>query len=95
MFVRVHTPLKTTGGSNKGSSATLLGYLSKEDKDKTIIERTGFFTQSEKLLTESRATAIIDGNNKNLGTSDYKFYMVSISPRREGTTPPFRRQNRQ
>jgi len=80
MFVKVHQPLATTKGNNKGSSSNLIDYLSKEDKATNLMERTGFFNIEHSKISADSSTALIDGNNKNLGKDDFKFYMVSINP---------------
>ena len=80
MFVKIHPPLASTGGNNKGSSSGLFDYLDKEEKEKSILEKIGFFSHTDSHLTKGAAQEMIDNNRKNLGKDDYKFYMVTINP---------------
>lgn len=80
MFAKVHRPKQMPGGDNKGSCGKLVDYLDKENNEKEVEERTDFFDHSRVDLSNTEAVKMIDGNNKNLGKNDYKFYMLSFNP---------------
>ena len=82
MFVKVHKPLKLTGGNNKGSSFNLIEYLSKENKDleRGDMDYDGFFNPDHDDISDNKAVQIIDGNNHRLSARDTKFYMLSFNP---------------
>ena len=82
MFVKVHKPLKLTGGNNKGSSFNLIEYLSKENKDleRDDMDYDGFFNSHHDDISDNKAVQIIDGNNHRLSARDTKFYMLSFNP---------------
>tara|TARA_Y100001001_G_C8008561_1_gene308890 strand:- start:167 stop:1384 length:1218 start_codon:yes stop_codon:yes gene_type:complete len=82
LFVKVHKPLKLTGGNNKGSSFNLIEYLSKENKDleRDDMDYDGFFNSHHDDISDNKAVQIIDGNNHRLSARDTKFYMLSFNP---------------
>ena len=80
MFVKVHHPKKNAGENNKGSSSNLFNYLNKEDEEKDVFEKAGFFNQDQEGINKLEAIKNIDSNKKKLGKNDYKFYMLTINP---------------
>ena len=80
MFVQVHAPNKMKGGDNKGSSSNLVNYLEKENEGKDDHHQQQFFNHSEDKITADQAQSLIDGNNKNIGKDEAKYYMLSINP---------------
>lgn len=80
MFVQVHTPNKIKGGDNKGSSSKLVNYLEKENEGKEEDHQQQFFNHSQDKITAEEAQSMIDGNNKNIGKDEAKYYMLSINP---------------
>lgn len=80
MFVQVHKPNRMKGGDNKGSSGKLMNYLEKENEGKEENEQQRFFNHSANKITADEAQTMIDGNRKNIGKNEAKFYMLSINP---------------
>lgn len=66
--------------ANKGSSATLVHYLEKENRlpEKKIPER--WFNGVARGIQPHEVYRSIDGNVAKLGKSDAKFFLVNISP---------------
>lgn len=80
MFVKIHAPNKLAGSSNKGSSSTLLNYLEKENKGKEDDFKEQFFNHSSDNISAEKAEEMIDGNNKNIGKNEAKYYMLTVNP---------------
>lgn len=70
MFVKVNRP---EGNSNKGGSAKMANYLSKE-------QGTSFFNSDNVNVGKEQVISELDKNHKNLNSKDDKFYMISINP---------------
>lgn len=64
--------VKVSGGSG-GSCGGLTEYLEKQ-------ERGQWFSQEREGIQAREVTPVIDGNKRNLGQADEKFYQVIISP---------------
>ena len=67
--------VKVSGGS-AGSCGGLVNYLEKQ-------ERGQWFSQERDGLRAGEVTPAIDGNKRNLGRDDEKFYQVIIGPSKE------------
>jgi hypothetical protein len=65
---------------NKGSVKTLVVYLEKENKDKSVGEHELFFSHESEIIFPSDVINRIDNNKKKLGANDAKFYMLILSP---------------
>lgn len=70
-------------GNNKGSSAQAVFYLEKENEGKSLSEKEWFFTHDKDSVGIREAIDTLDGNKKQLGRNDAKFFMVVISPSQE------------
>ncbi|RYC66241.1 DUF5712 family protein [Spirosoma sordidisoli] len=67
--------VKVNGGS-AGSCGGLVNYLEKQ-------ERGQWFSQERDGMRAGEVTPAIDGNKRNLGRDDEKFYQIIIGPSRE------------
>jgi hypothetical protein len=67
--------VKISGG-NAGSCGGLVNYLEKQ-------ERGQWFSQEREGMRAGEVTPGIDGNKRNLGKDDEKFYQVIIGPSKE------------
>ncbi|WP_299250380.1 DUF5712 family protein [uncultured Cytophaga sp.] len=65
---------------NKESVRTLVNYLEKENKDKSIGDREYFFDHENNTVFPIDVINRIDNNKKKLGANDAKFYMLILSP---------------
>ncbi|MEM6516928.1 MAG: DUF5712 family protein, partial [Bacteroidota bacterium] len=80
MFVKIQKSIGKSKLNNKGSSAALVSYLSKENEDKSPSEYEHFFNQDNERINQSSAQQLLDGQNKHLGKNDSKFFMLTINP---------------
>ncbi|MEM6517300.1 MAG: MobB family relaxase [Bacteroidota bacterium] len=80
MFVKIQKSIGKSKLNNKGSSATLVSYLSKENEDKSPSEYEHFFNHDNERINQSSAQQLLDGQNKHLGKNDSKFFMLTINP---------------
>jgi len=78
MNVKFTASEKKTG--NKGSVATLVEYLEKENQGKDILDAEMFFDQTHDKVSKYDVIHNIDKNKRKLGAKDAKFYMLVISP---------------
>lgn len=79
MYVKAHRPVDTPAG-NKGSCNLLAEYLEKENIGKETAHKTPFFSHNYDQVSKGTVVNRIDGNTKNLGRNDVKYYMLSINP---------------
>ena len=82
MYVKVINP-KTHGKTeynNSGSCATLVNYLSKEDKDKGL-KRELYFNHDQDKISSAEVIRSIDNNCPNIEKNEAKFYSLTVAPR--------------
>lgn len=80
MFVKVHKPHALPGGDNKGGCSRLIDYLEKENEGKAEADKEDFFDHQSDAVLKDFVISKIDSNNKNLGKSDNKFFMLTVNP---------------
>lgn len=78
MYIKIHNP-KESGG-NTGSSADLVNYLDKENKEKDILDKEYFFSQYQDDFSTYKVQQILDNNKKGLKSNETKFFMITINP---------------
>lgn len=79
MIIKIHSPSQAVGG-NKGSSANLVVYLEKEDREVSVLEQQGFFNGFEDHIPGTTVEQAIDANKGRLGRDETKFYMLTVNP---------------
>ncbi len=67
-------------GGNKGSSAQLVNYLDKENRDPVNKRHECFFNHERRDILSLEARILLDNNIACLGTNDAKFFLINISP---------------
>lgn len=78
MFINI-TPSET--GNNKGSSAGLVNYLEKENRNmKSMDEHEKWFNGNRDDIRPHEVRIGIDSNVAKLGKDDSKFFLLNISP---------------
>lgn len=87
MHVKIQTSLKS--GGNKGTSAQLLSYMEKKEREEERRalqkgqlppEKTGFFNHERDKIYKHEAIEAIDNNKLSLSKETAKYYSVTLSP---------------
>jgi Family of unknown function (DUF5712) len=79
MFVKIHGTQDYFKG-NTQSCVDLVNYLGKENEEKELLLKTGFFSHRDNNVNEQLVIHSIDNNKKGLKEKDAKFFMLTVNP---------------
>ncbi len=79
MFVKIHGTRDYIKG-NTQSCVDLVNYLSKENEEKELLQKTSFFSHKDSNVDEQLVIHAIDNNKKGLKENDAKFFMLTVNP---------------